>query len=68
MTYMNEALWDRAARIILGVLLLYLGWTGVVGGGLGVVFKFLGFVPLLTGVFGYCPLYRMFGVSTCARA
>ena len=68
MTFTNEAPWDRVLRILLGLFLLYLGWTGVVGGGLGVVLKILGFLPLLTGVFGYCPAYRLFGVSTCARA
>jgi hypothetical protein len=24
----------------------------------------IGFIPLITGIFGYCPLYSLFGVST----
>jgi hypothetical protein len=64
MKFTNEASWDRIGRVALGVLLLVLGWTGAVGGGLGTVFKFLGFVPLATGLAGWCPLYAMFGFRT----
>jgi len=67
-SFTNEAAWDRALRIVVGLILLYLGWAGVVGGTLGVVFKILGFLPLLTGVVGFCPAYALLGVSTCARA
>jgi DUF2892 family protein len=64
-SFTNEAAWDRVLRIVAGLVLLYLGWAGVVGGTLGVVFKVLGFLPLLTGVFGYCAVYAIFGVRTC---
>jgi hypothetical protein len=67
-SFTNEAAWDRALRIVVGLILLYLGWAGVVGGTVGVVFKFLGFLPLVTGVVGFCPAYALFGVSTCPRA
>lgn len=67
-SFMNEAGWDRALRIVVGVVLLYLGWAGILGGTLGVVFKVLGFLPLLTGVFGYCAIYSIFGVRTCRPA
>ncbi|MEZ4425794.1 MAG: DUF2892 domain-containing protein [Gemmatimonadota bacterium] len=60
----NEAGWDRAARVIVGLALLGLGWGGVVTGTLGTVFKFLGFVPLLTGLIGWCPAYSLFGFRT----
>lgn len=61
----NEASWDRGIRVVAGLVLLYLGFGGVVAGTLGSVFKVLGFLPLLTGVFGYCPAYTLFGISTC---
>jgi len=67
-SFRNEAKWDRALRILLGVALLYVGWAGVVDGTLGVVFKVLGFVPLVTGLLGWCPAYSLFGVATCKRA
>lgn len=65
--FVNEAGWDRAVRIVLGVVMLYLGWAGVVGGTLGWILKIAGFLPLVTGVVGWCALYEILGVSTCAR-
>lgn len=68
MKFVNEASWDRALRIVLGLALLYLGWTGTVGGTLGWIFKIGGFVPLVTGIVGWCALYAVFGISTHERA
>ena len=55
--FINEAGWDRVVRVVLGVVLLVLGWGGFVTGGLGLFLKIIGFVPLLTGVIGFCPIY-----------
>jgi len=60
----NESSADRVIRIIVGLVLLYLGWVGVVTGGWGTFFKIIGFVPLLTGIVGWCPLYALLHVST----
>jgi Protein of unknown function (DUF2892) len=60
----NEAVWDRAIRVVAGLVLLYLGWGGVVAGTSGTVFKFLGFLPLLTGIIGFCPAYPLLGIRT----
>ena len=60
----NEAGWDRALRVLLGIVLLALGWGGMVVGALGVVFQVGGFLPLVTGLVGWCPAYALFGVST----
>ncbi len=68
MKYFNEAGWDRIVRIVLGVALLYLGWAGVVTGGWGTFLKFIGFVPLLTGLIGFCPIYAIFKVRTIKAA
>lgn len=65
MSIKNEGNVDRAIRVVLGVAMLTLGWTGSVEGVPGAVLSFLGFVPLLTGLVGWCPLYALFGVSTC---
>jgi fatty acid desaturase len=64
MKYINEASWDRIARVLLGIALLYLGWAGVVTGGWGIFLKVVGFVPLLTGLIGFCPLYALFRFRT----
>lgn len=64
MRFLNEAMWDRIGRIVLGVALLYLGWADVVTGGWGTALRVIGFVPLLTGLVGWCPLYAIFGFRT----
>ncbi|MGF1666678.1 MAG: DUF2892 domain-containing protein [Acidimicrobiia bacterium] len=64
MSFRNEGTADRAIRIVAGIVLLALGWGRVVDGTLGTVFKFLGFVPLATGLMGWCPLYAIGKLST----
>jgi Protein of unknown function (DUF2892) len=68
MAFMNEGTTDRVIRIIAGVALLALGWSGAVSGTLGTMFMVLGFIPLLTGLVGWCPLYRLVGIKTCRVA
>ena len=64
MLKINEANWDRIARIVLGAILLFLGLGGTVTGSLGVVFDILGVILLVTGVVGICPLYMLIKFST----
>ncbi|MEQ9333730.1 DUF2892 domain-containing protein [Thalassobaculum sp.] len=53
---------DRVLRVVAGAALLavallvahpyaWLGWIGV--------------IPILTGILGFCPAYRLIGLSTC---
>jgi len=60
----NESNLDRVIRVIIGAVLLVLGWGGIVAGGWGLAFKILGFIPLITGLVGFCPLYALFKTST----
>lgn len=64
MLKINQASWDRIVRVVLGLLLLVLGWTGVVSGVWGEIFKWLGFVPLITGLLGFCPIYALLNLRT----
>jgi hypothetical protein len=64
MRFVNEAGWDRAVRVALGIVLLALGWTDTVTGTFGTVLQVVGFVPLLTGLVGWCPLYALIGFRT----
>jgi Inner membrane protein YgaP-like, transmembrane domain len=64
MKWLNEAGWDRIVRVLLGIILLYLGWAGVITGGWGIFLKVIGFVPLITGLVGFCPLYAIFKFRT----
>ena len=51
---------DRIVRIIAGLLLIALAATGTIG-----AWGWIGLVPLLTGIFKFCPAYAIFGMSTC---
>jgi hypothetical protein len=64
MKFINESGIDRIIRVVVGLVILGLGWGGVVTGGFGVFLKILGFIPLLTGLIGFCPLYTLFKFST----
>jgi hypothetical protein len=56
----NAAVWDRALRIIVGLVLLSLVVIGPQS-----LWGLVGVIPLATGLLGYCPAYTVFGVSTC---
>ena len=68
MSFMNEGSTDRVIRVLADIALLALGWGEVVTGTLGTVFKVLGFIPLVTGLVGWCPLYAITHISTRGHA
>ncbi len=53
---------DRGIRIILGLALLALVFVGP-----KTPWGYLGFIPLGTALLAACPLYSLFGISTCHR-
>lgn len=53
---------DRALRIIIGLALIGLTLNGNIG-----VWGWIGVVPVLTGIFRFCPAYPILGISTCKR-
>ncbi|MGG5871383.1 YgaP family membrane protein [Pseudomonas peli] len=56
----NVGTLDRSLRIAAGLILLGLSLSGVIG-----LWGLIGIVPLATGLFRFCPLYPLLGVSTC---
>jgi hypothetical protein len=56
---------DRIARIILALVFAGLYLMDMVTGTVGVVLLGLGGVFLLTSVVSFCPLYTIFGMTTC---
>jgi hypothetical protein len=62
----NEGPIDRIVRVALGVALLALG-IFVVRGTLGIVLDVVGAIALVTGVTGFCLLYRLFGDFTTVK-
>ncbi|NOU27447.1 MAG: DUF2892 domain-containing protein [Polyangiaceae bacterium] len=57
----NEHIVERIIRIVVGLAVLSLV---VIGPKTPVAL--LGVVPLVTGLLGSCPLYTLFGLSTCS--
>lgn len=51
---------DRILRIIVGAVLVVLAAMGTIGW-----WGYIGVVPLLTGLFRFCPLYILLGIKTC---
>lgn len=52
---------DRILRMILSIIIAgvgyyYKSWWGLVA-----------IIPLLTSFIGFCPLYRLIGINTCAN-
>lgn len=56
----NEGTIDRVLRVILGLALLSLAFFGPQS-----PWAWLGLVPLLTGLVGFCPAYALLGIRTC---
>jgi hypothetical protein len=56
----NENTLDRGIRVVLGLALLSLTVVGP-----ATLWGLVGLVPLITGLIGRCPLYALFGISTC---
>lgn len=56
----NEHAVERVIRVVVG-----LGLLSIVFVGPKTLWGLLGLVPLLTGLVGSCPLYTLFGFSTC---
>jgi hypothetical protein len=58
---------DRVMRVIIGlVLVAYAVPVGFSSTGWNWV-GWIGVVPLLTAAIGFCPLYRVMGISSCKR-
>jgi hypothetical protein len=59
----NVGRWDRIIRIVVGAALLSLLFVGP-----KTLWGLIGLVPLVTGLAGTGPAYRLIGVNTCSRA
>jgi hypothetical protein len=54
---------DRILRLAIGILLILFAVTGTPATGYNWI-GWIGVVPLLTAVVGWCPLYVPFGIRT----
>jgi hypothetical protein len=61
----NMSLADRIIRIILSAIMVSLYVFNVVTGTLGIILIVLASIFTLTSLISFCPLYTIFGISTC---
>lgn len=56
---------DKIIRIAIAAVVTTLFFMHILTGTLGIILLILAGVFVLTSLVGFCPLYRIFGVSTC---
>ncbi len=56
---------DRIIRIVIAALLVVLYASGTVTGTWGIVSLVVAGIFVLTSLVSFCPLYAIFGISTC---
>jgi hypothetical protein len=56
----NEEKIDSTIRVIIGIMLLSIIFIGPQS-----LFGLIGLIPLITGLTGFCPLYKILGLNTC---
>jgi membrane protein implicated in regulation of membrane protease activity len=52
---------ERIIRIIVGIALIAIVFVGPKS-----IWGWIGVVPLLTGLIGWCPPYQLLGINTCS--
>jgi hypothetical protein len=57
----NVGFLDRVLRLIAGVLLIALVFVGP-----QTPWGWIGLIPLVTAFVGFCPAYRLIGISSCS--
>jgi hypothetical protein len=63
----NIGTWDRVIRAVVALVIAILIATKTLTGTLSVVLAVLAVIFLVTAAIGFCPLYFLFGVSTCKK-
>lgn len=61
----NEGTTDRVLRAVAGVVALVIALMAGLGSVGGILMLVVGAILVVTAATGFCPLYRVFGVSTC---
>jgi len=56
---------DRMIRTLIAALFVLLYFTEIVSGWIGIIISIFAVIFILTSFTGFCPLYKLFGFSTC---
>lgn len=58
---------DKAARILVAVIISIAYFTNVISGTLAIVLLILASIFIITSFISFCPLYLPFGISTLRK-
>jgi hypothetical protein len=56
---------DKIVRLVLALVAFVFAFVTGIGTALGIVLVVVGLVLAATAFTGFCPIYRVFGMSTC---
>ncbi len=56
---------DRVIRLLIAAIAAFLFFNGTLSGTLGIVALVVAVIFALTSVMSFCPIYTLFGISTC---
>ncbi len=59
----NESNADRIIRFVIAIIAAVVAWK--TAGAISVIAWIVAAIMALTAIVGFCPLYRVFGISTC---
>ena len=61
----NESSTDRIIRVVIAVVAFVAAFAVGIGSVGGIILAVVGQSCFVTAAVGFCPLYRVFGMSTC---
>ncbi|MDQ5974177.1 MAG: hypothetical protein QG661_1386 [Actinomycetota bacterium] len=61
----NESPIDRVIRVVIAVAAVVVAFVVGASSVLGIILFVVAAIMLVTAATGFCPLYRVFGMSTC---
>jgi len=56
---------ERTIRVVLGIVLIGIGYLAALPGWGAIATYVVGAVALVTGAWGFCPAWKLFGINTC---
>ena len=57
----NDGTLDRIIRVVVGLVLIGIGWLALANNTLGITLETLGVILVITGATGICMIYKLFG-------
>jgi hypothetical protein len=56
---------DKIIRIVVALLIIVLFFAKILNGTVAIILLVISLIFILTSIVGFCPLYRIFGLTTC---